>query len=168
MNQKLFQLNSDLKKILFLFVFTLTIGVSVGILYLSQTTNLSASGTISRYNGDTVEDEFEIPENYPKSFGELLLTTHNHVISFSLIFILLGLVFYFNSVITGKLKTLLIVEPFISTIVTFGSIWLVRFWDENFIYLTIISAVLLYTSFYIMSFVILYELLFKKESGSTQ
>ena len=165
MNQKLYQLNPDLKKLIFLFIFTLTIGVSVGIAYLSQTTNLSAKGTIERYNGDKVQDEFEIPENYPKSVGELLLTTHNHVISFALIFFAMGFVFYFNSIVKGKFKILLIAEPFVSTVVTFGSLWLVRFVNESFIYLTIISAVLLYVSFYLMSLISMYELIFKKKSA---
>ncbi|MAT58834.1 MAG: hypothetical protein K8F60_11810 [Melioribacteraceae bacterium] len=165
MNNKLYQLNNDLKKILFLFVFTLTVGVTVGVFYLQVTTKLTPDGTVSRYKGDIAEEEFEIPENYPKSIGELLLTTHNHIIGFSFIFILLGLIFYFNSIINGKLKMFFIIEPFISTSVTFGSLWLVRFVHENFVYLTIISAVLLYFSFYLMSFITMYELIFKKNSS---
>lgn len=165
MNNKLYQLNNDLKKILFLFVFTLTVGVTVGVFYLQVTTELTPDGTVSRYKGDIAEEEFEIPENYPKSISELLLTTHNHIIGFSFIFILLGLIFYFNSIINGKLKMFFIIEPFISTSVTFGSLWLVRFVHENFVYLTIISAVLLYFSFYLMSFITMYELIFKKNSS---
>ena len=77
----------------------------------------------------------------------------------------MGFVFYFNSIVKGKFKIFLIAEPFVSTVVTFGSLWLVRFVNESFIYLTIISAVLLYVSFYLMSLISMYELIFKKKSA---
>ena len=35
-------------------------------------------------------DELEIPEKFPKTINDLLLTTHSHVISFAIIFIILG------------------------------------------------------------------------------
>lgn len=146
-----------------MFVFVLTLGVSVGLVYLKFTTNMTSTGTVERYNGSVTDsDEFEIAEKYPKQINELLLTTHNHVITFSLIFFSLGLVFYFNSIIKGFWKNFLILEPFLSTIITFLSIWGIRYIDSIFVYVTIVSAILMYISFYVMSLVSLYELILKR------
>ena len=159
----LYKLDKSLKRLLATFVIVLTFGVSVGLLYLKYTTNMTSSGTVERYNGSKVDpDDFEIAEKYPKPISEMLLTTHNHVITFSLIFVAIGLIFYFNSIVVGFWKDFLILEPLVSTIITFSSIWGIRYIHESFVYITIVSAVLMYLSFYIMSAIVIYELMFKK------
>ena len=144
-------------------------GVLTGLVYLNYTTNYSSRGAIERFKGSEAEilsEEFDIPETYAKSISEMLITTHNHVIGFSLIFLPLAIIFFFNSRIMGVLKNILVVEPFISTVISFGSLWLVRFVSNDFIYLTIISAVLIYTSYFLMTGISLYELIFiKTEEG---
>lgn len=163
MNITLSQLDGGLKRILISFLIALTMGVITGLVYLNYTTNYSSSGAIERFKGnesETQSEEFDIPETYAKNISEMLITTHNHVIGFSLIFLPLTIIFFFNSVITGVLKNILIVEPFFSTVISFGSLWLVRFVSSDFIYLTIISAVLIYSSYFIMAGVSLYELIF--------
>lgn len=165
MNITLSQLDGGLKRILISFLIALTMGVITGLVYLNYTTNYSSSGAIERFKGnesETLSEEFDIPETYAKNISEMLITTHNHVIGFSLIFLPLTIIFFFNSVITGVLKNILIVEPFFSTVISFGSLWLVRFVSSDFIYLTIISAVLIYSSYFIMAGVSLYELIFTK------
>ena len=92
----------------------------------------------------------------------MLLTTHNHIISFALIFFLIGIIFYFNTIITGKIKFFLLIEPLISTIFTFSSLWGIRFIDKSFILITILSSSILYLSFYFIVLILLYELLIKK------
>ncbi|OQY69703.1 MAG: hypothetical protein B6D45_12395 [Ignavibacteriales bacterium UTCHB3] len=68
-----------------------------------------------------------------------------------------------NSTITGNFgKGFLMVEPLISTLFTFGGIWLVRFVHPGFIYLTVVSSSLIYISFAVMAIVALYELTVKK------
>ena len=68
----------------------------------------------------------------------------------------------FNSSITSGLKTILIVEPFISILTTFGGIWLIRFVHPAFSYLVIISGILMYGCYFTMAGVLLYELGLKK------
>jgi hypothetical protein len=160
---ELYKLDKTLKRFLSTFVIVLTIGVSVGLLYLKYTTNMTSDGTVERYNGSKMsDDEFEIVENYQKPISEMLLTTHSHIITFSLIFVFLGIIFYFNSLIVGFWKDFLIVEPLISTIITFSSIWGIRYIHEGFVYITFISSSLMYISFYLMSVISIYELMFKK------
>ena len=155
--------DKTLKRFLSTFLIVLTLGVTVGIVYLNYTTSMTPTGTVERYNGSQKGelDDFEIAESYPKQINELLLTTHNHIISFAFIFGLIGIIFYFNSVITGFWKNFLLIEPLISTVITFSSIWGIRYIHEGFVYITIISASLMYVSFYVMSAISLYELNFK-------
>lgn len=162
MNKKLFEFDKNLKDFIFYFIISLTFGVSVGLGYLYYTTNYSTDKAIERFNGsENLFDEFEIPENYPKPVSELLITTHNHVIAFSFIFFFVGGIFYFNSIIIGKLKMFFIIEPFVSTIISFSSLWGMRFLDPGFVYITAVSSSLIYLSFYIMTAIIIFELKFK-------
>ena len=160
-SKRLYELPLKLKLLCFLTIFNLTIGVGVGLYYVGYTTQYSASGTSEHFAGSQVGDDFDIPDKYPKPFSELLNTTHTHVISMTFIFIITGGIFFFNSIITGSIKTFLIVEPFISIIVTFGGIWFVRFIHPGFSYLVILSGILMYLSFFIMASTIFYELSIK-------
>lgn len=167
MEIKLFQLEKLLKKIISIFLITLTCGVAVGLIFLNQTTGYSDKGTISRISGSEVENDFDIPDYYPKPVSELLITTHNHIIGFSLIFFVLGGIFYFNSIIKGFWKSFLIIEPLISILITFGSIWGIRFISSGFVYIAIVSSTLIYASYFLMAAVILYELNFKKSHSAS-
>ena len=158
------KLDKTLKNFLASYLIVLTIGVCIGLSFVNQTTNFSPSGAVERFRGseENIEGDFEIKENYPKSISEMLMTTHNHIIGFSFIFFTTGLIFYFNSILKGFWKTFLLTEPFISIILSFGSIWGMRFIDKGFVYVTIISATLLYISFFIMIGISLYDLKIKK------
>ena len=147
------------------FLFLLTSGVTIGVFFLFTTTSFTAGGTVEHYNGSSVsaDDPLAIQEKYPKPLSEILLTTHNHFIGFSFIFFILGGLFYFNSTINGRLKNFLLVEPFVSTWLTFISIWGLRYINSNIVYVTIIAALLTYASFYLLVFILLYELCLKKD-----
>jgi len=160
-SKRLYELPRKLKFLCFLTIFNLTIGVGVGLYYIGYTTQYTPSGTSEHFAGSKISDDFEIPDKYPKPISELLNTTHNHFISMTFIFLIIGGIFFFNSIITGSMKTILIVEPFISIIVTFGGIWLVRYIHPGFSNLVILSGILMYMSFFIMASTIFYELSFK-------
>jgi hypothetical protein len=156
----LYQLSREVRFILSLFLIVLSIGVSVGLIFLFHTTSFSKSATTERLIESTeyIEEDFGIDESKSRSTGEILMTTHNHIIGFTLIFFFVGGIFYFNSTIQGFWKIFLISEPFVSTFLSFGSMLAVRFWGEYFIYITIISACLIYLSYFIMVVISLYEL----------
>ena len=165
MSYKLFELDKTLKNFLIAILFVLTTGLGAGLIYLNYTTDYTPKGTIERFNGTNIEqemDDFDIPENYPKPISEMLITTHNHILGFSFIFFITGMIFYFNSIINGFWKAFLLIEPTISIVITFGSIWLMRFVHEDLVYLTILSSAILYLSFFIMAVVSVYDLKFKK------
>ena len=159
---KLYQLPRAIKLLLMLTVLNLTVGVGIGLYYVSNTTHLSPEGTAEQFRGSSVYNNFDIPEKFPKPISELLTTTHNHIISMTFIFFIMGGIFYFNSIITGFWKSFFIAEPFFSILATFGGIWLIRFIHSSFSYLVMVSGVLMYLSFFIMAGTIIYELSRKK------
>ena len=161
-NILLHQLPANLKLLLLLTVVNLTVGVGIGLYYVVNTTELTPAGTTEHFSGSEIDAEFDIPEKYPKPVTELITTTHNHILSLTLIFLVIGGIFYFNSSISGRMKTILIAEPFISIITTFGGIWLMRFVHPAFVYLVIPSGILMYGCYFIMAGVLFYELGLKK------
>ena len=161
LSKKLYQFPAKAKLLCFITILNLTIGISVGLYYVYYTTQISTDGTTEHYRGSTIDNDFSIPEKYPKPLSELLNTTHTHILSMTFIFVIIGSVFYFNSILTGFIKTFLIIEPFISILITFGGIWLVRYIHPAFSYLIIVSGILMYISFFLMAGVIFYELAIK-------
>ena len=154
-------LEQSMKYFLIIFLITISVGIFTGLCYIYYTSNIAADSIAERYAGTTV-DEYEIPENFPKSLENMIQTTHEHVNSFAIISLALGLIFYFNSIIGGKIKSFIMIEPFISTIITFLSLWLIRYLDISFAYLVIISSGLMYLCWYAMIFISLYDLISKK------
>lgn len=162
MNIKIYQFPTQLKKLIAALLVSLTFGVLIGLGFLYYTTSYSTQGAIERYNGSQVSEGFEIAENYPKPISEIFITTHNHVIAFTLIFTVVCFIIYFSSILNSNWKTFFLIEPFISIIISFGSLWLMRFVNANFVYLMAISSTLIYLSYFTMVGLILYEIIFKK------
>ena len=158
---KLKYLDSTAKTFLAFFLITIQIGILIGIGYIYYTTNLNPEGTIEHYNGSEIIEN-DIPEEFPKPLEGMILTTHAHVNSFAMISLIIGLIFYFNSIISNKFKLFLMIEPFISTIITFLSIWIMRYLNDSFVYLVMISSMLMYLCWSIMIIVSLYEIILKK------
>lgn len=161
---KLSELDSLLKRFLLTYIIILTIGVSLGLVFVNHTTSFSSEGAVERFSGSEELDEFGIPKSSPKTFYELLMTTHNHIIGFSFIFLTIGFIFYFTDTISIKFKMFLMIEPLVSILLSFGSIWGIKYIDVGFVYITIASAVLMYLSYYLMAGIIIKELLFSKSS----
>lgn len=162
MNIKIYQFPKQLKLLISAVLSSLTFGVLIGLGFLYYTTSYSTANAIERYNGSQMTNEFEIAENYPKPISEIFITTHNHIIAFTLIFSVISFIFYFSSIMNNGIKNFLLVEPFISIIISFSSLWLMRFVDENFVYLMALSSTLIYLSYFTMVSLILYEIFFKK------
>jgi len=160
-NLYLKNLDCDAKYFLSAFLISLCIGISIGLFYVYLTTELTPSGSIEQFNGSEVLGD-EIPDKFPKPLENMILTTHDHILSFAMISLLIGFIFYFNSTITGNLKTILLIEPFLSSLLMFGTLWIMKYLSSSFVYIMILSAVATYVSWYIMIIVCIYELLIKK------
>ena len=149
-------LDTNLKKLLIYYLFTIGIGFSLGVLYVYLNSELSNTGMIEQYIGNN--DEWE--PKLPKTLKDLISHTHEHITMFSIIFLSIGVIFSYNSVIKGFWKSFLILEPFISIIITFGGFFVIRYITTTFSYVIIFSSFLMYICFYIMLFICLYELIF--------
>ena len=149
-------LDKNLKKILIYYLITLGVGFSLGVLYIYLNSEFSSSGMIEQYLGNN--DDWE--PKLPKTLQDLVSHTHEHITMFSIIFLSLGLIFLYNSTINGFWKRFLVIEPFLSIIITFGGFFIIRYISVNFSYIIMISSILMYLCFYVMLIVSLYELMF--------
>ena len=148
-------LDKNLKKILIYYLITLGVGFSLGVLYVFLNSEFSSSGMIEQYLGNN--DEWE--PKLAKTLQDLVSHTHEHITMFSIIFLSLGLIFLYNNTIKGFWKRFLMLEPFVSIIITFGGFFIIRYVTTSFSYIIIISSLLMYICFYVMLFICLYELI---------
>ena len=151
--------NDQAKLLIVAFTICLVVGISIGLVYIYTTESTSAAGTIEHYRGSDVTGDFDIPDKYPKTFEGMLLTTHTHVIAFAIIFLILGLFWAMNSIVVGWWKLFFLVEPFVSVLITFLSLWGIRYVSDSFSYISMVFGILTYTSFYLMAWIILLDLL---------
>ena len=149
-------IDKNLKKILIYYLITLGVGFSLGLLYVYLNSEFSSSGMIEQYLGNN--DDWE--PKLPKTLQDLVSHTHEHITMFSIIFLSLGIIFLYNSTIKGFWKRFLMIEPFLSIIITFGGFFIIRYISVNFSYIIMISSILMYLCFYVMLIVSLYELMF--------
>lgn len=147
----------EIKILISAFVFVLTIGVTIGVIYVGYNTDYTPLGTQTYYAGDSVTPEFEIPDQYPRSFEALLLTTHTHVTAFAIIFLIMGVLMFFTDSLPAPWKLILMIEPMASTLVTFGSFFAIRYIHGSFSYLTMVSGILMYASYYVTAIIIFRE-----------
>lgn len=150
------------------FLVSLSIGYFTGLLFVNTTTSLSPTGIEENYNGNISEDENEFDFNqelkYKKPLREIITIIHEHIISFSLIFFCTGLLLYFCE-FNPRLKWFLLIEPFVSTVITFGGIyllWLELTWVK---YIIMISGFLITTSYIFQISFIVRELFFIQQEG---
>ena len=60
-------LEKNIKYFLVAFLLTITAGICTGPGYIYYTTNIAADSISERYAGSVVDEDYEIPENFPKS-----------------------------------------------------------------------------------------------------
>lgn len=132
-------------------------GYTVGLVFVWQTTRMTPQGAVDRYRG--VDPELtEGAMQFPKSLAEMLGTTHNHVLGMAALFAVTGLGVALCSWPGERLRRLLIIEPFVAILVSFSSMWLMRFVDPRFAWLMYVSGTLMALTFYAHCALILLDL----------
>jgi len=154
------QFPKEIKSMIFIFVIVLSVGFYGGLSFVNNTTSMQPSGVESHYLGNENDEEAEVMK-FKKNKREILTIVHNHILSLSVIFFLLSLILSTTS-INKKLKYFLMVEPFLSVILTFGGIYFLWSGILWFKYIIIFSGVLMTLSFVLATGSILYQLLFSK------
>lgn len=160
MNYTLSALPSELKKMCLMILIVLSLGMCLGIYFIKLNSSFKPKSVVEHYNGSELSSEDEFGISYAKNMKEITLTVHTHVMSFTFVFTILGFIFYGVNSISQKLKQFLLIEPFLSIITTFGSMYLIRFVHSDFVYLMIFSSTVLYVSFFAMVFISIRELFF--------
>ncbi|SMO54439.1 hypothetical protein SAMN06265218_10535 [Fodinibius sediminis] len=155
---------APVRKLIFTFVLVSFIGVVVGGVMIEVTTHLTPTGVVEQYKGiskskiDTA-DELK----FPKPAKEMLITTHNHILGLSSLFLIVGLLY----LATGRdswLQISIAVEPLISLIVTFGGLWVMRYLWSPFVYVVILSGTLMVGTYAWMSLVVMKSCLSKQNN----
>ena len=149
----------ELKLLIAVFVVVLSIGFFSGLLFVSETSSTNPNGIEEQYLGNE-NDEEAIVMKFKKSEKEMLTLVHNHVLSMSIIFFLIGLILS-TTKLQKRIKLFLMIEPFISVLLTFGGIY---FLWKGFVwmkYIVMFSGTLM-TLTYSLSVIIIIKQLIKK------
>ena len=155
------QFPKEVKLLIFAFMITLSIGFFSGIRFVNDTSNSNPQGIEERYLGNE-ENEAATTMQFKKSKAEIMTLVHNHILSLSVIFFLLGGIVATTG-INKKLKSFLMIEPFVSVLLTFGGIyfmWSGLLWMK---YVIMFSGILMTITFSASTFFIFKGLLIKKQ-----
>ncbi len=157
------QFPKEVKLLITAFVLTLSIGFFTGINFVKITSTFQSSGIESNYLGNENDEEAEIMQ-FKKSEKEILTLIHNHILSMSIIFLLLGGILSLTSM-NIRLKTILMFEPFLSIVLTFGGIYILWSGVLWFKYIIMLSGMAMVLSFILSVFFILKETIYSAKKA---
>lgn len=164
LNGLIYKLPKELKLLIGAFIVVLSIGFYTGLLFVDETSSANPKGIEEQYLGNE-SDEDVVVMKFKKSDKEMLTLVHNHILSMSIIFFLLGGILSITK-LNRRLKLFLIVEPFLSVILTFGGLyflWSGAFWMT---YIVMFSGIFMTLSFTIAVIIIIYQLMSKISNDS--
>lgn len=134
------------------------VGYTTSLVFVWQTTRMVPPGIAARYRGEGAEASATGAMQFPKSFAEMLTITHTHLLGMAVIFVLTGLGVALCELPSERWRRILVVEPFAALLVSFTSMWLMRYADPRFAWLLEASSVVMALTFYAQSFLILRDL----------
>jgi hypothetical protein len=131
------------------------VGYTTSLVYVWHTTGLTPVGIADHYRG---AESAEGAMHFPKSFAEMLTITHTHMLAMAAIFMVSGISLTLCEGVADRWKRFLVVEPFGALLVSFGSMWLMRYAHPGFGLLLGLSSGLMALTFYVQSALVLREL----------
>ncbi len=150
----------ELKLLITAFIIVLSVGFYTGLLFVSETSSNSPNGIEEQYLGNEEDLDAKVMK-FKKNEQQMLTLVHGHILSMSIIFFLTGLILV-TTRLNLKLKLLLLIEPFISIILTFGGLYLLWkgiLWMK---YVVMISGTLMTLTFVASTLIIMTQLFKKK------
>ncbi len=159
-NYSIKQFSKELKLLIIAFLVVLSIGFYSGLLFVNSTSKMTLNGVEENYLGNENIEDATIMK-FKKSEREMLSIVHSHILSMAMIFFFVGLILLTTD-LNNKLKLFLIIEPFISIILTFGGIYLLWKGFSFMKYIVIFSGTLMTLSYTLAVFIILKQLHFSK------
>jgi len=152
----------ELKWLVGSFIVLLSIGFFSGLMFVGQSTGTEPEGIEQQYLGNESDESAKIMK-FRKSEREMLTIIHTHTLSMSFIFFLLGIILVTTKIHPG-LKIFLLIEPFVSVILTFGGLYLLWSGISWMSYLVMFSGILMTVTFSVSSTIILIQLI-RGDSG---
>lgn len=140
---RLSEAESSVKLLVTVFLVVVAIGYLMALLNTYDKTNFTLTGIAEHYRGN--EEELI----YPMAFGDLVSTSHTHLIGMSLMFMALGAILMFTSV-SEPVKKWIIGIAFFTIFLDIASIWLTRYIASQFAMLVMIAGVLMAISFLLL------------------
>jgi hypothetical protein len=160
LNGLILTLPKEIKLLIGAFIIVLSIGFYTGLLFVEETSSANPNGIEEQYLGNEDDENAEVM-HFKKSDQEMLTLVHNHILSMSIIFFLVGLIISITK-LGRKLKLFLIIEPFVSVILTFGGLYLLwkdLLWMK---YIVMFSGILMTLTFTVSVIIILKQLVQKQ------
>ena len=84
----------EIKLLIGAFVIVLSIGFYTGLLFVGKTSSANPNGIEEQYLGNESNEDAKIMR-FKKSDQEMLTLVHNHILSISIIFFLVGIILIF-------------------------------------------------------------------------
>jgi hypothetical protein len=134
------------------------VGYTTSLLFVHHTTGMTVSGVAARYRGSD-STAAEAAMQFPKPYAEMLTITHTHLLSMAAIFVFSGVALALCERPSERWRGFLVVEPFVALLVSFASMWLMRYVDGRFSGLLTLSSGIMALTFYAQSFFVVRELL---------
>ena len=156
LNGLIITLPREIKLLIGAFIIVLSIGFYTGLLFVGETSSANPNGIEEQYLGNEDDENAEVMR-FKKSPQEMLTLVHNHILSMSIIFFLLGGLVSITK-LNKKLKLFLMIEPFASVLLTFGGLYLLwtgMLWMK---YIVMFSGLLMTLTFAASTFIILKQL----------
>ncbi len=156
LNGLILTLSNELKLLIGAFIIVLSIGFFTGLLFVGDTSSINPNGIEEQYLGNEDNEDANVMK-FKKSDKEMLSLVHSHMLSMAIIFFLLGGIISITK-LNKKLKLFLMIEPFLSVILTFGGLYLLwsgMLWMK---YIVMFSGMLMTFSFTLSVVIILIQL----------
>ena len=138
------------------FVIVLSIGYITGLQFVRQTESIVPNGIEENYLGNEDKKDVKVMK-FKKGNREMLTIIHTHILSMSFIFFLLGGLVSMTT-LSNKWKAFLMIEPFVSIILTFGGIYLLWMGVSWLKYIVMLSGTLMTMVFIGRAGVVLFQL----------
>jgi len=163
LNGLIYSFPKEIKALLLAFIVVLSIGFYTGLLFVGETSSVNPKGIEEQYLGNE-DNEDALTMKFKKSDREMLSIVHSHILSMALIFFMVGLILS-TTKLNPRLKLILITEPFVSVVLTFGGLyflWKGMIWMK---YIVMISGILMTLSYSTAIIIILKQLLLSKKTN---
>ena len=153
LNGLIYTFPKPIKALLITFVIVLSVGFFTGLLFVKDTSSVNPQGIEEQYLGNESDEQATVMK-FKKTEKQMLNIVHSHILSMALIFFLLGLILS-TTQLNFKLKMVLMVEPFLSVLFTFGGLYLLWKGITWMKYVVMISGTLMTLSYSVTIVIIL-------------